>query len=282
MFQYKLILGLAAFPGLLWLCAAPLDSGSFRFVLLGDRTGESQPGVFEQAWKGVAAQNPAFVVSVGDTIEGTRDATAEAQWQAVEQTLSAWKRFPLYLTPGNHDVWSERSAQLFEQYAGHPLHYSFDYAQAHFTVLDNSRSDRFPPAELAFLEEDLRRHNEQPLKFIVSHRPSWLVNVVINDPNFELQRIAKKYGARYVVAGHVHELLHGELEGITYVSLPSAGGHLRGTRNYSDGWLFGYTVVDVDGKTAAFHVHEVEAPAGQGRVTSLDAWGKSGLIQPAL
>jgi Icc protein len=222
-----------------------------------------------------------FVVSIGDTIEGTRDATAEAQWQAVEQTLSAWKRFPLYLTPGNHDVWSERSAQLFEQFAGHPLHYSFDYAQAHFTVLDNSRADRFSPAELSFLEEDLRQHNEQPLKFIVSHRPSWLVNVVINDPGFELHRIAKRYGARYVIAGHLHELLHAELEGITYISLPSAGGHLRGTGKYSDGWFFGYTVIDVDGTNAAFSVHELDAPAGQGRTTGLNVWGKAGLIHPA-
>jgi predicted phosphodiesterase len=107
------------------------------------------------------------------------------------------------------------------------------------------------------------------------------VNVVINDPGFELHRIAKRYGARYVIAGHLHELLHAELEGITYISLPSAGGHLRGTGKYSDGWFFGYTVIDVDGTNAAFSVHELDAPAGQGRTTGLNVWGKAGLIHPA-
>jgi Icc protein len=273
------VAALTGFVSLLWLGAAPPpDSASFRFVILGDRTGESHPGVYEHVWKDLAAQNPAFIVGVGDTIQGTSDATAEAQWQEVEKTLAAWKRFPLYLAPGNHDIWSARSAQLFEQYAGHPLHYSFDYAQAHFTVLDNSRSDQLPAAELAFLNDDLSRHQGQPLKFIISHRPSWLLNAILNDSDFELQRIAEKYGARYVIAGHLHELLHAELNGVTYVSVPSAGGHFRGTAKYADGWLFGYTVADVDAKTVSFRVHELGPPDGQGRVTNLGDWGKAGLV----
>jgi hypothetical protein len=53
-------------------------SDSFRFAILGDRTGEAQPGVYEQVWKEVAAENPAFVLSVGDTIQGMNDRSAEA------------------------------------------------------------------------------------------------------------------------------------------------------------------------------------------------------------
>ena len=41
---------------------------SFRFAILGDRTGEAQPGVYEQVWKEVAAESPVFVVSVGVVI----------------------------------------------------------------------------------------------------------------------------------------------------------------------------------------------------------------------
>ena len=195
----------------------------------------------------------------------------------VEQTLSAWSRFPLYLAPGNHDIWSERSEKLFRKYSGHPPHYSFDYGQAHFTILDNSRSDQLSAAELTFLEEDLKAHKEQPLKFIVSHRPSWLLNAVLDDPNFALQQIAKKYGARYVIAGHLHEMLHAELEGVTYISMVSAGGHLRASAKYEDGWFFGYAVVDVSGKNAEFRIHELAAPYGKGRSTRLNDWGKAGL-----
>jgi Icc protein len=268
----------AAFIILLFAAAAQ-EPDSFRFVVLGDRTGEAKPGVYEGVWKDAAAEGPAFVVSVGDTIEGLNDETAETEWQQVEKILSAWTRFPLYLAPGNHDIWSARSEQLFRKYSGHAPHYSFDYHQAHFTILDNSRSDQLSAAELTFLEEDLREHNAQPLKFIVSHRPSWLLNAVVGDPNFRLHQIAKKYGARYVVAGHVHEMLHAELEGVDYISMVSAGGHLRASGKYDDGWFFGYAVVDVNAKAAEFRIHELGSPFGQGRSTMLKDWGKAGLIK---
>jgi len=279
MFPYK-VTAFILTAGTLLLLAAPPQPDSFRFVILGDRTGETRPGVYEHLWKTLAAQNPAFVVSVGDTIQGLNDSTADSQWLQAEQLLSAWKRFPVYLTPGNHDIWSPRSDELFRKYSGHAPHYGFDFLNAHFTVLDNSRSDQLAPDELAFLETDLAQHNSQRLKFIVSHRPSWILNAMLGDPNFELHRIAKKYGAQYVLAGHIHELLHADIEGIQYVSMPSAGGHLRASGKYSDGWFFGYTLVDVKGKDTSFSIRESDAPFGQGRATVLKDWGKAGLLQP--
>jgi Icc protein len=264
---------------ILLLAAAAQEPDSFRFVVLGDRTGEAQPGVYERVWKDAAAEGPAFVVSVGDTIQGLNDETADAEWQQAEKILSSWKRFPLYLTPGNHDIWSALSEKFFQKYSGHAPHYSFDYRQAHFTVLDNSRSDQLSAAELTFLENDLMAHNEQPLKFIVSHRPSWLLNAVVGDPNFRLHQIAKKYGARYVIAGHIHEMLHAELEDVDYISMVSSGGHLRSSGKYEDGWFFGYAVVDVNGKGAELRIRELAAPYGLGRSTALSNWGKAGLIK---
>jgi len=265
--------------GFVLLAAALLPAAdSFRFILLGDRTGETQPGVYERVWQELAGEDPAFVVSVGDTIQGLRDSTAEREWQEAERIFLPFTGFPLYLTPGNHDVWSLWSEGVYRKRTGHPLHYSFDYGPAHFTILDNSRSDGFAAGELAFLEEDLQAHAAQPLKFIVSHRPSWLVNAIMNDSDFALHRIAKKYGVKYVIAGHVHELLHAELDGVSYVSLPSAGGGLRATKQYADGWFFGYTVVEAGAEGARFQVRELKAPYGLGRVSELKAWGKSGLI----
>src|SRR5258708_2323094 len=61
------------------------DPEPFRFVILGDRTGEAQPGVYEHVWREVALENPALVVSVGDTIQGLSDGAAESEWNKVEQ-----------------------------------------------------------------------------------------------------------------------------------------------------------------------------------------------------
>ena len=112
---------LVAFTGLLLMLASPrpgLTADSFRFVVLGDRTGEAQPGVYEQVWSEASKENPAFVLSVGDTIEGLRDETADAEWRQVEQLLKPFQRYPLYLAPGNHDVWSQASERAFRQRAG--------------------------------------------------------------------------------------------------------------------------------------------------------------------
>lgn len=251
----------------------------FHFVVLGDRTGEAQPGVYEEAWKEAAAETPAFVVTVGDTIEGLNDATAESEWRGIEQLLKPYRRIPFYPAPGNHDIWSPVSERLFRQYTGHDPHYGFDYRQAHFTILDNSRSDDLSPDEMAFLEQDLRAHAAQPVKFIVSHRPSWLINAVVHNPNFALHQLAKKYGVQVVIAGHVHEMLHADLEGIRYVSMPSAGGHLRGTHQYEDGWFFGFALVEVNGQDVKVQIKELKPPRGRGRVTSLADSGAGGLAK---
>ncbi len=106
----------------------------------------------------------------------------------------------------------------------------------------------------------------------MSHRPSWIFGAAAGNPDFVFHQLARKYGVQYVIAGHVHEMLHYQLEGIDYISLPSAGGHLRASGNYKDGWFFGFIEVNVRNNTTDFEIHEL-----QGRVTGLRDWGPTGL-----
>jgi len=265
-------------PAILLCARGAAAPDSFRFAILGDRTGEAQRGVYEQVWDEVAAESPAFVVGVGDSIQGMSDGSAEAEWQEARRILQLYRRFPLYLAPGNHDIWSPVSERLFRQYAAHPPRYSFDYGRAHFTILDNSRSEELPVRELIFLEADLKAHAGQPVKTIVMHRPSWLVDVALRNPNFALHQLARRYGVQYVVAGHVHQLLRLELEGVTYVSMPSSGGQLRLSGLYQDGWFFGHALVEVHANSIDFQIREAGPPHGRGRTTKLTDWGVAGLV----
>ena len=271
---------LGMLPAALAMVLGAPQPAAFRFVILGDRTGEAQPGVYEQVWRESAAEKAAFAVSVGDTIEGLNDAAAEREWRGVQRILRPYRSLPLYLAPGNHDIWSNASEKLYLQYAGRPVHYSFDYRQAHFTILDNSRSEALATEEMKFLESDLRQHASQPVKFIVTHRPSWLLQVALNNPQFALHELAKRYGAKYVVAGHIHQLLHSDLDGVTYLSMPSSGGHLRLSKRYEDGWFFGYALVEVRGEEVDLRIKELKPPHGEARSTGLKDWGKVGLIRP--
>jgi len=257
--------------------AAGAAEAPFTFVILGDRTGEAQAGVYEQVWKEAAAERPAFVVSPGDSIQGLNDATAQREWLEVARIWKPYRRYPLYLAPGNHDIWSAASERLYVKYSGRPTHYSFDYRQAHFTILDNSRSDELSDAELDFLEQDLKAHAGASVKAIVSHRPSWIVPVMLRDPLFRLHKLARQYGVKYVIAGHIHQLLRFELDGITYLSVPSAGGHLRLSKAYKDGWFFGHARVEANGPELSITIEEAKPPHGEGRVTKVSDWGMAGL-----
>src|SRR5579863_509646 len=59
---------------------SPAAAPPLRFVILGDRTGESVPAVYQAVWREIPATKPTFVVGVGDSIEGLNDATAESEW----------------------------------------------------------------------------------------------------------------------------------------------------------------------------------------------------------
>ncbi len=250
---------------------------TFSFAILGDRTGEAVPGVYQEAWRETALDHPDFVINVGDTIQGGDDTMLDTEWQAVEKLIEPYRKFKFFCVPGNHDVWSVASAQAFEKYTRHPLHYSFDYGQAHFTVLDNSRTEFLPAEELAFLKNDLQAHAQQKIKFVFFHRPSWIVKVLMRDPEFPLHNLARQYGVKYVVCGHIHEMLRFELDGVTYLSMASSGGHLREPKTYDKGWFFEHTLVTVQGESAQFAIKELGAPFGEGRVSRPEDWTPAGL-----
>lgn len=269
------IAGLLLLVGLL-IGAVP-DS-PVRFVIIGDRTGQAQPGVYEQVWKEAAEEHPDFVINVGDTIQGPN----LSEWNRVKQMLRPFSQYQFFYTPGNHDVWDEESAAAYRQATGRPLHYSFNKGPVHISVLDNSRTEDLPPSELNWLAEDLENNKTKPAKFVFMHRPSWLLYAVMQNPDFPLQKLAKQRGVRYVVAGHVHEMMHFDVDGTMYLSMPSSGGHLRNTKRYEDGWFFAHTLVTVRGGKAGFEIKEARAPHGAGRSTHPDDWGAAGLIHKPL
>src|SRR5580704_7816133 len=120
--------------------AADRRTNDFCFSILGDRTGDADQRVYEQVWKDVDSLHPDFVINVGDTIQGGNDATADSEWRALRLL---WRRYsyPVYFTPGNHDIWSAASRTVFERETGRPAAYGFNYKNAHFTVLDNSQTE---------------------------------------------------------------------------------------------------------------------------------------------
>ncbi len=118
--------------------AAPVldDPDDFKFAVMGDRTGSHRPGVWEQSIESVNQLRPAFVMSVGDYIEGyTNDVTAlEAEWTAFEQDISALAMRFFYVA-GNHDISNQAMTDLWETRRG-PRYYHFVHKDVLFLAMN--------------------------------------------------------------------------------------------------------------------------------------------------
>jgi carboxypeptidase C (cathepsin A)/predicted phosphodiesterase len=261
-------------------CWAAEPASDFRFSIVGDRTGGARQGVYARVWEEVDGFRPDFVINVGDTVEGTSDETAEAQWKEIRGFLDRYKRYPFYLVPGNHDIWSSLSQKLFEAQNGRPATYSFDYQNAHFVVLDTSRSPELGADQLQFLQEDLKKNRDRDPTFVFFHHPSWLALVKVQSRAFALHRIAREYGVDYVISGHGHQFIRMALDGITYMEVGSSGADIGEVWTqdgaFSKGRFYHHVQVQVKGSQAQLRVKEVDAPFGKGRSFRAENWGDSG------
>ncbi|MGI8744381.1 MAG: metallophosphoesterase family protein [Bryobacteraceae bacterium] len=269
------VVGIALLSG----AADPGGGSDFQFAIVGDRTGGAQRGVYEQVWQEIGAWHPNFVVTVGDTIEGGNDGAAEAEWRDLRPL---WRRYrgPIYFTPGNHDIWSAKSRRVYEKESGRPAHYSFDYQEAHFTILDNSGAFSLDSREMGFLASDLERNKARKLKFVFFHQPFWLLPLKLQNMNFPFHQLMRKYGAQYVVSAHVHQFSRMERDGIVYMVVGSSGGRLRGHdpfKDFAEGWFYQWVRVRVKGSRIEAGVKEVDAPLGKGREVPGEDWGENGL-----
>ena len=269
---------------LLFGAPGPRESRDFRFAIIGDRTGEAAPGVYEAVWREIESWRPDFAINVGDTIQGGKDSTAEAEWR---QLRPVWRRFskPIFFTPGNHDIWSEAARRIYEKETGRPAHYGFNYKNAHFTVLDNSGSLSLSSEEMQFLANDLERNKARTPKFIFFHQPFWLLPLKLQNTAFPFHQLIRKYNVSYVVSSHVHQFSRMDRDGVIYLMAGSSGGHLRGhdpLREFSQGWFYQWIRVTVKSSEVQATVKELAAPFGKGRAIRGEDWGESGLTPASL
>jgi len=214
-----------------------------RFAIIGDRTGEAQPGIYEQIVTEVARLKPDFVMTVGDMVEGPApdSATLEARWleyNSIVEPLSA----PIHFTPGNNDLTTEDDVGAWIRHTGNLSYYSFDYEGLHFIILDNSRwvtVEEFPQEQINWLINDLEYHTDVRRTFVFFHIPFWY-RTVADDRHDTLHTIFARYGVDGVFTGHFHRYFTGEFDGIKYTGVGSSGGHIErrpGDLDYHFVWV---------------------------------------------
>jgi predicted phosphodiesterase len=252
----------------------------FHFSLIGDRTGDAQPQIFGRVWREVDLLRPDFIVTVGDTIQGGKEDRAEGEWAELRPLWKRYSHYPIYFTPGNHDIWSKTSETLYIKETGKKPFYSFDYQDAHFTILDNSRTRELSEEQMQFLESDLKANQARSPKFIVFHKPFWIAPLQAGTLDLPLHQLAKKYGVNHVISGHGHRFVRIVREGIAYMEVGSSGGGMDGSLRRGDGFRNGcfyhHVWARVKGGEVFFTIRELDGPFGEGRMFSAEQWDENG------
>ena len=225
-----------------WSSLEPNDAArDFHFVVVSDRTGDARPGVFASAIPKVNVLEPAFVVSVGDLIEGyTEDqAQIDKEWDEFEGFIEQLE-VPFFYAAGNHDMSNAAMAEAWQARFG-PSFYRFVYKDVLFLVLNSelfgmvSKPDTPVPGpwtqaeQLAFVERTLAEVPDPRWTIVIVHQPLWdYAGGVRGDwPQVE----ALLAGRRYTVfAGHFHHYVKAMRQDANYITLATTGGgsSLRG------------------------------------------------------
>lgn len=221
--------------------AANDDAENFHFVIVGDRTGGARPGVFESAMPKVNLLEPAFVVSVGDLIEGYTEnqAQLDREWDEFEEIVSRLQA-PFFYVAGNHDMNNAVMAETWRARFG-PSYYRFVYKDVLFLVLNSElfgmvSEPRAPvpgpwtqSEQLAFVEQTLHEFPDLRWTIVLIHQPLWDYREGVRG---DWSKVEAMLGERNytVFAGHFHRYVKHVRNHRKYFTLATTGGgsSLRG------------------------------------------------------
>jgi len=236
---------------ILFVFVADAANDSYRFMVVGDRTGGCVGGVFSEIIDEVTLYDPDFVMCVGDLIHGYTDDTLalHAQWDtliAIVEKLPC----PFYFVAGNHDILNLTDRDIYEQRTGCERYYSFDHMNSHFIVLDNTMVYWNPPQEMdeeqiAWLKSDLKKNKKADNIFIFYHVPSYLYALQRNEED-PFMALFESHNVTTVFTGHHHTYSYLSHNGIEYINVGSSGGGIE-NHDMGRGNFFQYLHVSVRG-----------------------------------
>ncbi len=242
----------------------------FRFVVAGDSRGD--PGTFAELEQKIQAEAPDFEIFTGDAVmTGANQTDWDAFFEATTGSFpveDALARIPFMTVNGNHE---NLALNYFAQFAFPETHgeeyFSFDYANAHFVMLNDTVADSATIAKEAdFMKADLDKvdRSKTPWVFAVHHKP--LYTCSNHDPDATevatFGAVYDQYNVDFVLNGHNHCYERSEPiragaavamgSGSIYVTAGGAGAPLYSTGSdcpleHVTESTRGYVVIDIDG-----------------------------------
>ena len=208
---------------------------SFQFAIVSDRTGGHRAKVFSRAVERLNLLQPAFVLSVGDLIEGYTDDKDKlaTQWKEFDSYVGKLQ-MPFFYLPGNHDLSNAAQDKAWKERYGRP-YYHFVYRNVLFLLLSSEdrlkKATRIGPEQIAYARKVLAENRDVRWTVVLLHKPLWSYTDVAKNGWLEVEKTLA--GRRYTVfAGHMHVYRKFVRNGMSLYQLATTGGgsKLRGLR----------------------------------------------------
>ena len=205
----------------------------FTFAVVTDRTGGHRKGIWEKGVKKLNLMQPAFVVSVGDLIEGYTENIRQInrQWNEFNEMVNQLE-MPFFYVAGNHDYTNETMEnEWFKRYGTD--HYHFLYNNVLFICLNSEhghtalKNPDLGDHQVEFVDELLNKYNDVRWTMVFMHQPLWLRESGKNWLKIENLLENRKHS---VFTGHHHKYTLYERNKNDYFVLSTMGGgsELRG------------------------------------------------------
>jgi hypothetical protein len=197
-YSYEIACGGATMAGA--FRTPPQGAGPFRFVIYGDT--RSLPERHAAVAGAIAKEDPDLVLHTGDLVADGDDWDLWKK-EFFDPAAPFLRECAFWPVRGNH----EETAALYHDLFVLPnsgLHYSFDWGNAHFVVLDVYQAGKDRQAMLEWFRKDLAQ-NKAEWTFVVYHEPSFNVGGHGSAWGREdFLPVMYDYGVDFAVAGHSH------------------------------------------------------------------------------
>lgn len=250
----------------------------FCFAIYGDNRTYSE--VHERITNAIAEKRPDIVLNTGDVVHSGRLYEGWGR-EFFEPAKELFKNTPFYIAIGNH----EGDSHWFYDFVSYPEpenYYSFDYGNAHLTVIDSTRDYQPGTTQYKWLEEDLKSAGNT-WKFVLFHHPPYSSFPGYSGRGTEdkkrrvLCAAFERYNVDVVFNGHVHSyertypLLNNRVEKLEYrdsavIYIVTGGGgaeldNLKKNKSYftaESAMLYHYCFVRIDGKNFEMVVYDID------------------------
>lgn len=240
-----------------------------QFGMFTDNHGfEKETENFEKAIASANRLKPAFVIVCGDLVNRTGDTAQIAEYKRIAAKLDP--SIPLYNVAGNHDVSNVPTAESLADYRKNfgPDYYTFQYKNLYGIVLnsslvfDSSKSPQETAKQDAWLHATLEGTKKLKNKNIVvfEHIPWFINNPDEKNGYFNIPletrkayvELLKKYGVKYVFAGHLHKNAIGTDGNLTIVTTGPIGKPLGKDSS-------GFRIVTVTGDNFSYPYYSLDS-----------------------